>query len=160
MCEIGIRKGENFKKMIEHSPFLAVAVDSWHADKSICRNDIGYSQKQLDDQYNNFVEEMMKFRFVEIYREYSFDAVKMFDDNFFDFVYIDGDHSFEGCLKDIKDWYPKVKSGGILAGDDYVKWTNRLGVEFGVIKAVNHFSKKNNINFIELPRYGWAIIKK
>lgn len=36
-----------------------------------------------------------------------------------DFLYIDGDHSYEGVKKDIKMWFPKVKSGGLIGGDDY-----------------------------------------
>lgn len=50
----------------------------------------------------------------------SLDAVKDFKDEFFDFVYIDGDHEYDAVLKDVNAWYPKVKHGGILAGHDYV----------------------------------------
>lgn len=37
----------------------------------------------------------------------------------FDAVFIDGDHSARGVIRDIVAWEPKVKSGGILAGHDY-----------------------------------------
>lgn len=33
-------------------------------------------------------------------------------------VFIDADHSYEGCLRDIKAWTPKVRSGGIVSGHD------------------------------------------
>lgn len=36
-----------------------------------------------------------------------------------DFVFIDGDHSYEGVKRDILAWIPKLKIGGILAGDDF-----------------------------------------
>jgi hypothetical protein len=38
-----------------------------------------------------------------------------------DFVYIDGDHSYEGVLRDIHAWTPHVRKGGIIAGHDY-RW--------------------------------------
>jgi hypothetical protein len=37
----------------------------------------------------------------------------------FDFVFIDADHTYEGCRADILAWGPKVKSGGLLCGHDY-----------------------------------------
>jgi hypothetical protein len=35
-----------------------------------------------------------------------------------DFVYIDGDHTYEHVLQDLRLWYAKLKPGGILAGHD------------------------------------------
>ncbi len=47
-----------------------------------------------------------------------------------DFVFIDGDHRYEGVRKDIDAWYPIVRSGGVIAGHDYTH-------EFpGVLQAV------------------------
>ena len=36
-----------------------------------------------------------------------------------DFVYIDGDHSERQVYKDLVNYYPKVKNGGIFGGHDY-----------------------------------------
>ena len=36
-----------------------------------------------------------------------------------DFVYIDGDHSYNAVKRDLFYWYPKVREGGILAGHDF-----------------------------------------
>lgn len=36
-----------------------------------------------------------------------------------DFVYIDGDHSYQGIREDLEAWFPKVRVGGIIAGHDY-----------------------------------------
>lgn len=46
-------------------------------------------------------------------------AAQAFEDDSCSLVFIDGDHSFEGCLRDINAWLPKVKPGGLLAGHDY-----------------------------------------
>lgn len=49
-----------------------------------------------------------------------------------DLLFIDGDHTYEGCLRDIFSWAPKVKSGGKILFDDYNDLT-------GVKKAVDDF---------------------
>jgi hypothetical protein len=46
------------------------------------------------------------------------DAAMIFRDQTCDFIFIDGDHSFEATLQDIERWKPKVKRGGILCGHD------------------------------------------
>lgn len=75
----------------------------------------------------------------------SFDeALELFDDSYFDFIYFDGyAHTGEEGGKSFIDWYQKIKVGGVVAGDDYhpdwplVKWAvntfaQRLGVELTV----------------------------
>lgn len=47
------------------------------------------------------------------------DFIQKFEDNSLDFVYIDGNHMFEYVKYDIELWYPKVKKGGLLLGDDF-----------------------------------------
>jgi len=160
ICELGVFEGENFDLMIEHKPKTAVAVDAWLDDGIASRNDSGYAQDTLDKQYQSFASRMADKPFVKIYREYTFKAVSHFPDEYFDLIYIDADHTYKGCLKDIEDWYPKVKKGKFLIGDDYREASaQRTGVKFGVIEAVNSFTQDNNLKVYELPRYGWAIIK-
>ena len=36
-----------------------------------------------------------------------------------DLIYIDGDHSFDGCLQDVTNAYSKLNPGGVMFGDDY-----------------------------------------
>lgn len=45
-------------------------------------------------------------------------AVELYDDGSIDFLLIDGDHSYEAVKRDIINWLPKMRSGGLIAGDD------------------------------------------
>ncbi len=92
-------------------------------------------------QYNNY----------HFMRMYSVEAAKVFGDNSLDFVYIDGDHSYEAVTHDIIEWIKKLKPGGILAGDDYIL-SDRDKRFYDVIRAVNEYVEKNNIP--ELFLYG------
>ena len=165
ICEIGVRQGFNFYYMTEHQPKLAVAVDCWIEDGVAGRNDSAFDQAGLDRQYEKFKSFVADKPFVQIVRKYSFDAVKDFPDEFFDFIFIDADHTYEGVSRDLADWWPKVKKGGVFSGHDYIltrkKMKNGKIIRVGVIRAVDEFVAKNNItNFgILLPNPTWAIIK-
>jgi len=61
----------------------------------------------------------------------SIEASKLYEDNSLDFVLIDAAHDYENVKEDIKHWFPKVKKGGVMAGDDYhYTWP-------GVVKAAD-----------------------
>lgn len=42
--------------------------------------------------------------------------------NDLDYVFVDADHTFHGCKRDIAAWWPKMGKGAIIAGHDYSKW--------------------------------------
>lgn len=63
-----------------------------------------------------------------------------FPDGYFDFVYIDADHSYGHVKLDMELWWPKVKAGGVMAGHDFQlighvdravrEWSSGMGLEF------------------------------
>ena len=48
----------------------------------------------------------------------SLDASLNYKDNYFDYIYIDGEHTYEAVTKDLECWFPKLKNKGLLFGDD------------------------------------------
>lgn len=65
------------------------------------------------------------------------DALDIFPDEYFDFIYVDGfAHTGEEGGQTLIDWYQKLKIGGIMSGDDYHEdWPL-------VMWAVNHFASQ------------------
>lgn len=165
IAELGVRQGFNFSYMVERPPKLAVAVDCWIDDGVVGRNDSSYDQAGLDRQYEKFKSFCADKPFVKICHGYTFDVVKEFPDEYFDFIFVDADHTYEGVSRDLVDWWPKVKKGGVFSGHDYVerryRGVNGKVIKFGVVRAVDEFVAKNNIpNFFLLkPNTSWAIIK-
>jgi hypothetical protein len=64
-------------------------------------------------------------------------SLAAFADGFFDWVYIDGDHSYAGVRRDIAAALPKVKPGGLLVFNDYCVWSVSSMRQCGVAQAVN-----------------------
>jgi len=63
---------------------------------------------------------MMRPRIPEcIHRQYSYKAAATFPDGFFDFLYLDSNHTYEFVLSDLLDIAPKVKPDGLILGHDY-----------------------------------------
>jgi hypothetical protein len=73
-----------------------------------------------------------------------------------DFVYIDGNHSYEYAKKDIELYYLKLKLGGIMGGHDF---NNSFNPSLdGVVKAVLEFVNKNNLK-LYVDYRDWYFVK-
>ena len=142
LCEVGVAQGKNFTHLLNCNPDLAVAVDLWREDGILAHNDYLRSQETLDAFYQSIVNLKQSHPCVQVIRDYSVAAANNFANQLFDFVYIDADHTYEGCAKDIVAWYPKVKIGGILSGHDYKNKPSHGGIKFGVVQAVTEFIKQ------------------
>ena len=70
------------------------------------------------------------------------------NDETLDWIYVDGDHSYEGCLRDLNNSLSKVKKGGMILGDDY-GWPGSKWNKPGVTQAVNQFCNTNKFKPIK-----------
>lgn len=74
-----------------------------------------------DGLYNEFLKNIRPIKsIINPIRSTSIEASKLYEDNSLDFVFIDGSHDYLSVKEDIEHWYPKVKKGGYISGDDYV----------------------------------------
>ena len=91
-------------------------------------------------------------------KEYSVNASKYFPDEFFDYVYIDGDHRYDAVKQDIVHWFPKVKKGGYISGHDYRNTRQRM---YGIKRAVTELIEDNDLELAFVSGGSdWAVLKK
>jgi glycosyltransferase involved in cell wall biosynthesis len=146
ICEVGVRLGENFFNLINPQIEEAVAIDIWKDTGIPSENDAGCTQDMLDNMYNMVCEKSKEYDGrVIINKNYSHNAASEYPDEYFDYIYIDADHTYDAVKKDFNIWWTKLKPGGIIGSHDYVDY-NLNGIKFGVIEAVNEFIKEKNIS--------------
>jgi hypothetical protein len=57
---------------------------------------------------------------IHVCRNYTPVCVNNYEDEYFDYIYVDARHDFKGVWEDLVAYWPKLKVGGIMAGHDYV----------------------------------------
>ena len=65
-------------------------------------------------------------------RNFTTEAVKQLEDSSLDFIYVDARHDYCGVLEDLETWWPKLRKGGIMCGDDYLTAAEQLGMKGNV----------------------------
>jgi hypothetical protein len=170
--ELGVAAGHYSKRMVKSNKFKH------------------FFGVDLYEDHHNTEEYVSALKLVGIEESYTLlrmsfdDAISLFDDNFFDFIYFDGyAHTGEEGGKTFADWYKKLRVGGIFAGDDYhddwplVKWAvndmvEKLGCSLSVTGRIEtthlnkypswFFEKKSEVDFSsndKLQKLGMEIRK-
>ncbi len=87
----------------------------------------------LKETFKEYFQNIYEYRsMINIIRGFSYDVVKDWEHLKIDLLWIDADHSYEGCKKDIEDWLPLVKKNSYIVFHDYHKGSNN-----NVAKAVD-----------------------
>lgn len=76
-----------------------------------------------------------------IIEDFSALAYQKFKNSSVDFVYVDGNHTFNYVFMDILLWLPKIKVGGVMSGHDYI-----IADECNVVAAVDFCIKSFRID--------------
>lgn len=159
IAEIGVFKGE-FSKILfeENQPKELHLIDIFNGRE--CSGDKDGNNIVFTDLSQEFVLITKHFeenKNVYIHKGYSQNILNQFDDEYFDMIYIDGDHSYNGVKNDLNLSYQKIKTGGYICGHDYT-----LSMFEGVVRAVDEFCLEKNLKIKYLTKDGcpsFCIIK-
>ena len=130
MVEIGSFIGESTVIFAEHFNYV-IAVDPFLPKYDLHDPTSNFN---FDEVYDEYMIRTTPFNNIKTLRLTSKDAVDVLKDDLFDFIYIDGLHTYDGVKYDIIKYLPLVKLGGVIGGHDY--GTNHPHL-VGVTEAVN-----------------------
>lgn len=122
-AELGVSQGRFTSFLCATMPdFHMTAVDLWKAQPGVTgEGSETYEDWPHERNYTLFkrhVEAHFPSR-VTILRMSTAEAAKQIPDGSLDMVFIDADHTYQGCLADIQNWTPKVRKDGLICGHDY-----------------------------------------
>ena len=137
--------GEGIKNSQKNIKFYAI--DTWEGSEEPQHKEtiekLKNQKLSLFDTFNFHLKSCEVSEYVTPFQTTSLTAAEQFEDNSLDFVHIDASHDYENVLEDIRAWYPKIKPGGFLTGDDYViNWG-------GVIRAVNEYFTNKSVLLLD-----------
>ena len=148
-AEIGVWNGGFSGPILEVTqPTELVLIDPW--DLLSGQNEDEWTHKHHKDHevmkgmFDNVSTRYGAMSNVSIKKGFSADVLEEYPDEYFDWVYIDGNHRYEFVLKDLDVSFRKVRKGGIIAGDDFFwKRDGRMHVREAVLDTMRRLGMAN-----------------
>jgi hypothetical protein len=181
--ELGSFKGEFANTILNNWNGTLLMIDVWR-DLPDQEYDDMSNHKEHKDAYSQSMNNIKGFEDrAFMLRMKGKDACSFIYDKYLDFIYIDANHTYEAVKEDIKLWYPKIKSGGLIMGHDYLPdnfYENKEKNQpiylfpdgqpekatyagmFGVNPAVNEFCEENGYTLNKTEEFlaTWWFIKR
>lgn len=162
-AEIGVYRGSLSRRLLTRRDLHLTMVDTWgvhqptygpSGDELATMHDETewHNVREAADVHTRFGEERRR-----IIQADSAEAASGVDEASLDFAFIDADHSYSGCRRDLEAWAPKVKPGGLLCGHDYRApdfplWeVHRAVDEFAAARGLTVETGDDDTWFIRLP---------
>lgn len=146
-AEIGVCSAENASVLLQQRPAMSLlCVDCW--GDGVSPGFLEYQGPRCDQAGWVRIKQLALKRLefagerAEIREDLSVEAAKAVPDGSLDFVFIDGDHTYEAVCDDLRAWTPKLKPGGLLCGHDYGIPREIIDNELGVKRAVDEWAAK------------------
>lgn len=132
IVEIGVHRGEFADVLIRGCPNAYHGIDPWELAEDYDgeqverlrtesrENDYLVAEQRVMDANTSRCLEYDSSCRVSLTKAHSLDEVDEYVKGSLSLVYVDGNHRMRHVLNDLIAWWPKLQSGGILAGHDFV----------------------------------------
>lgn len=124
-----------YHNILKNSDSVLIDVDTWGGSDEPVHHELNWSS--IETLYDHKTSVGRGERKIIKYKGTS-DSFFRNNREMYDFIYIDGDHTAYGVIKDAVSAYECLKVGGILAFDDY-QWSAGLGITKEPKPAIDAF---------------------
>ena len=135
-AEIGVARGAFSEVILEQArPRQLHLIDAWASDR--------YGEPMHREVLRKFGPQIGRGQ-VHVHHGRSTEVGRKFPDSYFDWIYLDTDHSYETTRAELELYGPKVKPDGFMAGHDFTKGNTDRWIRYGVIEAVFEFCVRHH----------------
>jgi len=130
-------------------------VDTWKGSDEPAHESINF-----DEVYEIYRVKTENYKQIRTFRQTTFDY--LLDggaDQLFNFIYVDADHTTVGVILDAELSWPLLKSGGIMAFDDY-EWGSNLPLHLRPKPGIDLFLLRHDGEYELLDKNEQVWIKK
>jgi hypothetical protein len=155
-AEVGVAEGGHARQLLDRlAPKKLHLIDPWRFQDipDYVTDANNTTDEEGDRRYNGVLamfDRAIRDGTVEVHRALSTEIANKFPDEYFDFVYIDANHTYSACLEDLCALDPKVKRTGFILGHDYQTIPIARAHHNGVIQAAHNFIIERGYNFLAL----------
>ena len=148
--EIGTAKGDNAVSILQELPLERLyLIDPY----SPFEDALGHGD--YSDEYPIAYSKLAEYQQVRWLKKTSESARGDFQDKeMVDFIYIDGNHSYESVKADLASYFPLVRNNGLLGGHDYTPFYE------SVMRAVQEFANQSKLELHVVFPDWWFIVKR
>jgi hypothetical protein len=175
IVELGVFKGDHAEEMLRVvDPKELHLVDAWHYDlgEHVPFDDTPAHFAELERQtrqymgddpaaaleefYAGTVRRFAREERVTIHRMKTFDAVHQFEDGSLDMVYVDANHQYEYVLRELLEYAPKLRPGGVFILNDHYDSPDGRMQNLGVVGAAATFLKRSEFVPVAMSAAAWS----
>jgi hypothetical protein len=153
VAELGVFKGVFARKIYDIcTPSELHLIDCWQTQEELGRIEavVGLPQEKHDANLEETKERFNGCGNIFFHVGFTSSVVFDFQDDFFDWIYVDANHTYEGAFSDLTLYFPKVKTGGYIVCDDYCDDDENY---YGVKKAISQFCAQHQLKFNVYPKH-------
>lgn len=121
-AELGVLVGDYASHILANWPGCTkyYLVDLWGPQENY-KDSANADQAGHDQRFNETKTKLAQWKDkTEYLRMFTTEAAKHVPDGSLDFVYVDARHDYCGVTEDLVAWWPKLRSGGVFAGHDFL----------------------------------------
>ena len=142
VAEIGVNRGDFSELILKIAePERLHLIDAW--------NSVMYPESLLKEVEGRFRKPVASGK-VQIHRKLSTEAADDFEDGYFDWIYLDANHSYDSVHSELVKYAPKIRRDGTIAGHDYTQGHWEELCRYEVIEAVHEFCVENEWELVYL----------
>lgn len=130
VAEVGVAFGDFSEQILARTqPDVLHLIDAWQGER------YGLGITSIEEKFSDRIAA----KTVVVNRGLSTEVLETFPDQYFDWIYIDTDHTFRTTLAELRLADKKVRRNGRILGHDFCTGNVVKPVIYGVVQACNKF---------------------